>query len=147
MKRIAAASVAVIRDGRFLLVRRGRGAARGQYAFPGGRLEAGETSEDAARRELLEETALTAGHLTPIRMVEIDGNDVIYELDVFLCLDTQGEVVAGDDADMVGWYTVEEMASLDITLSTLEMAHELAVSHCRPGAERLEEPVTTSREP
>lgn len=147
MKRIKAASVAAIRDDRFLLVRRGRGTARGQYAFPGGRSDAGETAEQTARRELIEETALVAGHLTHISQVEIDGGEVTYELDVFLCLDSTGEAIAGDDAETAGWYTLDDMAALDVTLSTLEMARDLAASHCGPRSERLEEPVTSSREP
>lgn len=132
MKRIAAASVALVRDGRFLLVRRGRGAARGQYAFPGGRCEPGESAEDAARRELAEETGLVAGGLTLLRRIEIEGEDMVYELDVFLAHDAAGDAVAGDDAESLGWFTIGEMEQLDITASTLEFAREIAASQSGP---------------
>ena len=132
MKRIAAASIAVMRGGHFLLVKRGRGAAKGQYAFPGGRCEPGETAEQAAGRELLEETGLVAGALKPHKRVEIDGVDFIFELDVFVCLDAAGEAVAGDDAETAGWYNLAQMAMLDVTPSTLEIASEIAASYCGP---------------
>ena len=57
---LPAVSVAVFNDGAFMLVRRGREPSKGLFAFPGGRVDAGEGDEDAVRRELAEETGLTA---------------------------------------------------------------------------------------
>jgi 8-oxo-dGTP diphosphatase len=51
-----AASAAVIRDGRVLIVRRGGTFGRGIYTLPGGMVEAGETLTDAVIREVREET-------------------------------------------------------------------------------------------
>ena len=66
---IHAVSVAVVRGNRLLLVKRGREPSRGLHAFPGGRVEPGETNEEAARRELFEETGLRAENLAPIEIV------------------------------------------------------------------------------
>lgn len=55
-------------DGRILLLRRGSGGDYpGHWAVPGGRIEDSETAEQAARREVLEETGLDfQGEISPI---------------------------------------------------------------------------------
>lgn len=53
-----AVSAAILRGGKVLIVRRARKPALGVYTLPGGVVEAGETLEDAIRREVREETAL-----------------------------------------------------------------------------------------
>lgn len=126
---ILAASVALRRGNRFLLVERGRAPARGQFAFPGGRLEQGESPEEAARRELLEETSLSACGLALFRIMDLGGDEdsggVLFRLHVFTGIYTEGEAVARDDAASVGWYSVEEMEALPINASTLEVARRI----------------------
>jgi len=56
--------VVVLRPDAVLLVRRGRPPALGAWSIPGGGQELGETAEEAARRELHEETGLRVGDLT-----------------------------------------------------------------------------------
>lgn len=126
---ILAASVALRRGDRFLLVERGRAPAHGQLAFPGGRLEAGETPEEAARRELFEETGLEAGPLLPVEIVYLGGDgearDPVFRLHVFTGAYVNGEAVAADDAASVGWYDVDEMEGLPVTPSTLQIIRRL----------------------
>ncbi len=55
-----AASTALFRDGLVLLAARGTGHAAGVYSLPGGMVELGETPEQAALRELMEETGVAA---------------------------------------------------------------------------------------
>jgi len=50
-------------DGELLLVQRGVEPCKGQWTLPGGFMELGETAEEGARRELLEETGLRAARL------------------------------------------------------------------------------------
>ena len=61
-----AVSAAIFRDGRVLIVRRGRPPAHGLYTLPGGGVELGETLEEAIIREVREETGLA---ITPLALV------------------------------------------------------------------------------
>lgn len=54
----AAASAAIFRGSTVLLAERGNGPRKGVWSLPGGKIEAGETSREAALREIREETGL-----------------------------------------------------------------------------------------
>ncbi len=58
-----ACSVIVYDKGRVLLIKRGKNPCKGYWSLPGGSHEAGETHEKCARRELFEETGLSAHSL------------------------------------------------------------------------------------
>ena len=60
-------------DGRFLLTSRPEGKVyAGYWEYPGGKLEAGETVEEALRRELHEELGITIGPVHPWRIEIVD---------------------------------------------------------------------------
>ncbi|MCV0397685.1 MAG: NUDIX hydrolase [Rhizobiaceae bacterium] len=126
---VTAVSVALVRDRQVLLVRRARPPAQGLYAFPGGRVEPEETLEQAARRELLEETGLTAGPLARFQQIDIEaepeGEPVAFRLTVFTGEPRDGEPVAGDDADTVEWFELDELAALPLTDPTMRAALEI----------------------
>lgn len=107
-RRIDAASVAVLRGPKILLVRRGRGANAGLWAFPGGKVEAGETLEQAASRELLEETGIKASIQGTLASYVIDAGAQQFALTVFLADYLSGETKAGDDAAEVTWISVQD---------------------------------------
>ena len=122
---IPAVSVALLRGDRLLLVRRGQAPSRGFYAFPGGRVETGETLEAAARRELAEETGLAAGEISPLVMVHVEGDAVDYNLQVFAGQYAGGEALAASDADEAAFFTLAEMEKLLVLDSVLQVGRDL----------------------
>jgi 8-oxo-dGTP diphosphatase len=68
-----AVGVLIRQDGAFLLTSRPSGKVyEGYWEFPGGKLEKGETVEQALRRELQEEIGITIGEVMPWRVELVD---------------------------------------------------------------------------
>ena len=126
---IPSVAVAVRRGDTVLLVKRGREPSRGHFAFPGGRVEPGESSEDAARRELMEETGVTAENFAPVREYLFDavkdGAPVRYRLLVFSADHLSGEAVAADDAEEAAWFELDAMRTMLLSDKVFEVAEEV----------------------
>ncbi|MEP3629264.1 MAG: NUDIX domain-containing protein [Hyphomicrobiales bacterium] len=97
-----------------LLIQRAKQPAKGLWSLPGGKVEWGETLEEAARRELLEETALIADDLEFSEFVEIVEPDHHFVISVFVGrLSNQPTPTAGDDAAAAAWYSPAGLNKLD----------------------------------
>jgi len=92
--------------GRVLLIRRKNDPFEGGYALPGGFVDVGETIEDACRREVSEETGVTA---TDLRLVGIysdpkrDPREHTVSAVFLAVLDKPATPKAGDDAAAAEW--------------------------------------------
>ena len=91
-----------------LLIRRGRDPFAGKWALPGGFVEMDEEVEDAARRELAEETGLEAGRLLELGTFSRVGRDprgrVVSVVFVAPFAPEAGGEKAGDDAAGASWF-------------------------------------------
>ena len=109
-------SIAVLRAGSVLLVKRKRSPYAGLWTFPGGKTEPNERPREAVLRELKEETGIDAdieGILDTISVVaeEAGGEELRYRLTVFYGRYRSGTLRAGDDADAARWFTLDEAKS------------------------------------
>lgn len=94
-----------------LLIQRGRPPFRGQYALPGGFVNPDESVDDAAARELKEETGVDCGCLEELRTFSTPGRDprrwVITCAYLALVEKSEISVKAGDDAKAAEWFSVK----------------------------------------
>ena len=72
MKRIEVVAAVIYQDGKVLAAQRGYGEFKGGWEFPGGKIEPGETQEQAIVREIQEEMAATIEVVEKLGTVEYD---------------------------------------------------------------------------
>ena len=123
--------VIVVRDGRVLLVRRGREPGRGMWALPGGMVDLGETMRQAAAREALEETGLRVevGDVYWVADAVVRDQDgrVRYHNAIvdFLATAPEGEPACADDAMDVRWVGPDDVQALALTPSMWPLMEKL----------------------
>ena len=119
---------AVVHDaeGRLLLIQRGHDPHGGRWTLPGGRVEAGETLEEAVVREIREETGLDVRVGAVVGQVLIPAGDVQYDVVDFECtpLDPAAVPVAGDDAADVRFVDGAAMDTLPCTPRLIDTLRE-----------------------
>jgi len=92
----------------FLLIRRGHAPRQGSWSLPGGHQELGESVQQAAIREVHEETGVTIRVLDLLAVVDLIDGDTADPHFHYTVIDVQaewlsGDAVAGDDAEAVAW--------------------------------------------
>ncbi len=122
--------VIVFRDQEVLLVKRKKAPNKGQWSIPGGKQIIGETTADAAKRELLEETGVKVDQLILIDVVDSIIPDVEgkikyhYTLVEYMGQWLSGEARPGDDAQEVSWSCLNEIDSFSLLEKTINIIHK-----------------------
>ncbi len=112
---IVGIGVVVLKGDRVLLIRRGKPPNAGSWSLPGGAQELGETVEQAARRELLEETGVTVGLLELLAVIDNIRPDPAgrvryhYTIIDFAAPWVAGEPQAGSDAGAAEWAPLDRL--------------------------------------
>ena len=104
---------AIIRDkDKIFATQRGYGEFKDGWEFPGGKIEEGETPQDALKREIMEEldTEIKVGEL--IDTIEYDYPTFHLSMDCFWAEVITGHLVL-KEAEAAKWLTKEQMDSVD----------------------------------
>lgn len=111
MKTIRVAAAVIREEDRIFATARGYGDYKGGWEFPGGKIEAGETAQEALAREIREEldTEILVGDL--IDTIEYDYPAFHLSMDCFWCTIREGHLTLRE-AEAAKWLTAETMDSV-----------------------------------
>lgn len=129
-KPAVAVGAVVFHRERVLLVKRGNPPSLGEWAIPGGSVELGETLQQAAEREILEETGVIIRAGEPVfcfdAIVREPSGKVRfhYVITDVLADYVGGEPVANDDALDARWVAADELDNLTVSRVTLELLRD-----------------------
>ena len=121
--------VVVCRGDTVLLVRRAKAPGKGNWSLPGGAQELGETVFEAARREVLEETAVSVDVLGLVDVVDSIHADPAGRIQYhYTLIDVVAEWRSGearplDDAAAISWVARDRLGEHDLWSETLRVIH------------------------
>ncbi len=121
----------VFNEDKVLLVKRGTPPSEGLWAIPGGRLELGETLQQAAEREILEETGVVIRAGNPVFTFDVIERNAAGEIRFhYVIVDLAAEYISGepvpnDDAQEARWISADELSTRDVSDKTLKLLREV----------------------
>ena len=110
-----------------LLVQRRNPPCADEWAIPGGKVRLGETLQQAAEREILEETGIQIKAGEPVFAFDLIETDASGEVRWhYAIIDLQadyisGEIRAGDDAIAAAWLKPEDLATVTVNSTTQKL--------------------------
>lgn len=125
----------IIKNERVLLVKRDRPPAQNQWAVPGGKINLGETLQQAAVREIFEETGISIIPGEPVYTfdaIHLDANGKVqfhYVIVDILADFKEGKPKAGDDAADVRWFSKKDLETLPVNPITKLLALKYLVAN------------------
>lgn len=112
MKTIRVVAAIIVENDKIFATQRGYGEFKGGWEFPGGKIEEGETPQQALVREIQEEldAEIEVGEL--VERVEYDYPQFHLSMDCFLCKIKAGKLVLKEHED-ARWLRREELGSVE----------------------------------
>lgn len=112
MKTIKVAAAIIIHDNQIFATQRGYDEFKDGWEFPGGKIEEGETPQEALAREIKEELDTEIEVKDFLETVEYDYPEFHLSMDCFFCTIKSGELVLKEH-EAAKWLTAETLDSVD----------------------------------
>ncbi|MDO4384126.1 MAG: (deoxy)nucleoside triphosphate pyrophosphohydrolase [Eubacteriales bacterium] len=112
MKRIEVVAAIIIRDGKVFATQRGYGEFKDGWEFPGGKVEPGETGEEALMREIREELDAEIRVDRLLETVEYDYPKFHLTMHCFICELLSGKLVLKEH-EAARWLSRDELNTVD----------------------------------
>ena len=125
MKTIEVVAAIIHQEGRILATQRGYGEWKGMWEFPGGKMEAGETEEEAIVREIREELCVDIRVERKVCTVEYDYPQFHLRMHCFWCSIAEG-VLELKEHQSARWLEPTEWESVEWLPADVEVLKQLA---------------------
>lgn len=112
MKTINVVAAIIYEGDKILATQRGYGDFKGKWEFPGGKIESGETSEKALKREIYEELNAKISIEKYICTIEYDYSNFHLSMQCYMCSLLDGKIELKEHIN-AKWITREELYQLD----------------------------------
>ena len=112
MKTVKVVAAIIIHENKIFATQRGYGEFKDGWEFPGGKIEPGETPQEALVREIKEELDIEIEVKDFLETVEYDYPAFHLSMDCFFCVIRSGEMVLKEH-EAAKWLTVETLDSVD----------------------------------
>ena len=124
MKTVRVVAAVICSEDKIFATARGYGEFKGQWEFPGGKIEPGETPQEALVREIQEEldVKIEVGDL--IDTIEYDYPSFHLSMDCFWCNITEGEIPL-KEAENARWLCKDELYSDDWLPADMKLIEKL----------------------
>ena len=124
MKSIEVVAAVIVNDGKIFATQRGYGEFKDGWEFPGGKMEPGESPEDALKREIREELATEINVDSFLHTVEYDYPKFHLTMHCFICSVASGKLTLLEH-ESAKWLTKENLYSVDWLPADIEVVKKL----------------------
>ena len=124
MKQIEVVAAIICKDDKIFATQRGYGDFKDWWEFPGGKMEAGETQEDALKREIREELSAEISVDELLCTVEYDYPAFHLTLHCYLC-SLQTDALHLNEHEAAKWLTKDELDSVKWLPADLEVVEKI----------------------